>query len=645
MHRRCVIALLAALTLCTGGAPAADSPEPTASAGAGQDSRVSVLTAEEVIQILDDTVDWYRTLGTQQQNATQPSDLLILFANRQTADKVVALAFEIARANAELLSSEANAGQSDSAPSSPQALSQQQNHLDTQRQAIQDEINADRQRGASSGKAKQDIEAKLPELQGELAMVQARKNLLDTMAEFVNESNPKGAGANALKAHIDAIAATIPAASANPPSASPPGGSPSAASAATSPMALAPSTTVPARSGIWELGSNVLKLRGKIQTIEAVDQHTAALAATFEKISAPPLKILKTYTARSDALASQADNAGSTILKGLRSEFDTLAWLFKETSAILIPLTKEQVLLQQYRHNLANWRDATERQYRDAWAALGVRLGVLAGMLAVIFVLAEVWRRAVLRYAHEARRRYQLLLIRKIVMWTAVIAIVGLSFATEISSFATFAGLLTAGVAVAMQSVLVSVVGYFFLIGKYGIRVGDRIQIGAVVGEVIDIGLVRMHLMELNTQGPLGPTGRVVAFANLIVFQASGGLFKQIPGVNLSWHEMTLSLPAVDDYAALKEKLLAAVGSVASEYREEIVRQTKEIERTTATVPANDAAPQVQMHLADSRMQALIRYPVHLKHAAEIDERVSAAVLKVIAAATAGLRPLPGSPP
>src|SRR5882757_5836699 len=250
MHRRCVIALLAALTLCTGGAPAADSPEPTASAGAGQDSRVSVLTAEEVIQILDDTVDWYRTLGTQQQNATQPSDLLILFANRQTADKVVALAFEIARANAELLSSEANAGQSDSAPSSPQALSQQQNQLDTQRQAIQDEINADRQRGASSGKAKQDIEAKLPELQGELAMVQARKNLLDTMAEFVNESNPKGAGANALKAHIDAIAATIPAASANPPSASPPGGSPSAASAATSPMALAPSTSVPG-SGNW----------------------------------------------------------------------------------------------------------------------------------------------------------------------------------------------------------------------------------------------------------------------------------------------------------------------------------------------------------------------------------------------------------
>ena len=43
-----------------------------------------------------------------------------------------------------------------------------------------------------------------------------------------------------------------------------------------------------------------------------------------------------------------------------------------------------------------------------------------------------------------------------------------------------------------------------------------------------------MHLMELNSSGPLGPTGRVVAFADLIVFPASGGLFKQIPGVNLT---------------------------------------------------------------------------------------------------------------
>ncbi|HWG68762.1 MAG TPA: mechanosensitive ion channel domain-containing protein [Steroidobacteraceae bacterium] len=579
-------------------------------ARAADASRVSVLTAKQVIQILDDTVDWYRTLGTQQQNAKEPSDLLILYANRQTADQVVGLAFEIARANAELLSSEANAGQSAADQSSPLALNQRQSRLDEQSKAIQKEMAAARRRSA----------AKLPLLQDQLAMVNAHKNLLDTMAAFVNQSNPKGADANALKAHIDAIAATVPTAG-SVPAAGKPG----------TPSAMDMETTAPERYGLWDLGSNAVKLRNKMKTIEAIDQRTTALAAMFKEISAPPLNQLHAYSARSDALASQAGSTAGAELAALRGEFDTLAWLFKQTSDILLPLSKEQVLLQQYRHNLSNWLETTQREYHDALAALAVRLAVLAGILAGVFLLAEIWRRAVLRYSHDLRRRSQLLLIRKIVTWVAVICIIGVSFATEISTFATFAGLLTAGVAVAMQSVLVSVVGYFFLIGKYGIRVGDRIQIGTVVGEVIDIGLVRMHLMELNAGGPLGPTGRVVAFANLVVFQASGGLFKQIPGVSISWHETKLNLPVVKDYAALKDKLLAAVGEVAARYRDEIVRQSKEIQRSTASSSVNDTAPQVRMHLTDGRMEALIRYPVHVEHAAEIDEEVSEAVLGVIA--------------
>jgi small-conductance mechanosensitive channel len=215
-------------------------------------------------------------------------------------------------------------------------------------------------------------------------------------------------------------------------------------------------------------------------------------------------------------------------------------------------------------------------------------------------------------------------------MWMLVVAIIGFAFVTELSSFATFAGLITAGLAVAMQSVLVSIVGYFFLIGKYGVRVGDRVQIGNVTGEVIDLGLVRMHLMELSSQGPLGATGRVVAYANSIVFQPSGGLFKQIPGVNFAWHETTLTLPAGCDYAAVKDKLMAAVVDVVKEYHEEIVRQTKQIEKTTASSSVGGAKPQVQLHFSAAGVEALVRYPVQLQHEAEIDERVSKELMKVI---------------
>jgi small-conductance mechanosensitive channel len=559
-------------------------------------------------------VDWYRTLGAQQQSATQPSDLLILYANQQTADKVIALAFELARANAELLSSEAGAA-ADVDPT--QSLSEQQKRLDAQRKAIQDEI--------AAGK-KGETPEKLLELQGELDMVNARKNLLDTMTQFVNESDTKRANANALKAHIDAIAVSIPAARA--PNV--------AATSASAPAAqTAPAETVTSASdriGIWELGANVLRLAKKMRTIAAIDERTATLERTFEQIRARPLDQLRQYSTQSDALAAQADHADSTTLKGVRDQFDTLAWLFQQTSAVLIPLSKEGVLLKQYRHNLSNWRDAIKRQYHDALVALGVRFGILLVMLALVFAGAEVWRRAVLRYAHETRRRNQLLMVRKVTTWVLVAVIVGLTFVTELSTFATFAGLLTAGVAVAMQSVLVSIVGYFFLIGKYGIRVGDRVQIGTVTGEVIDLGLVRMHLMELNGQGSLGATGRVVAFANSIVFQSSGGLFKQISGVNFVWHETTLALPAGADYAVLKEKLYNAVNSVVKKYHDEIVRQTKEIMRTTSSTAAGVASadPSVQLRFSASTVDALVRYPVEIQHAAETDEKVSEAMIAAI---------------
>jgi small-conductance mechanosensitive channel len=623
--------LLASVASLLGALAVADAESPPAAQPNLNATQVSVLSASEVVEILDRTSEWYRTLGLPQQNSLQPSEVLILYANRQIADKVVDLVVELARADAELLSSEANAAQASADKSAATSLKQQRDQLAAQRQSIQQEIAAGQQKRSSAGGAGKELETKLAELQGELAMNEARANLLDTMGEFVNQRDPKSADAEALKAHIDAIAASIPLAAAAP--APQTGRTPVATSPAASALLNSGVEKSGVRDGIWDLAKNVIDLRAKIKAIEVIDARSKDLADLFAKYSEAPRARLQSYAAGSDALASAADSAAGVALQNLRSQFDTLAWLFKQTSSILLPLSKEKVLLEQYRHNLSSWRDTTLRQYHEAWQVLAARLGIVIGLLASVFVLAEVWRRAVLRYVHEPRRRYQFLLVRTIVMWVVIVAIVGLSFVTEISSFATFAGLITAGVAVAMQSVLVSIVGYFFLIGKYGIRVGDRVQIGNVVGEVMDLGLVRMHLMEFHGEGPLGPTGRVVAFPNLIVFQATGGLFKQLPGVNLSWHEISLPLPAVSDYTALKQRLLAVVRDVTKEYRREIERQSREIQDMSLSGAGADAEAHVQMRIVDGHMQALIGYPVHSQHAADIDEQVSQAVLAVLSVA------------
>lgn len=596
--------------------PAGAPPPPT---------RVSPLTAEQLIQILDETVDWYRTLGIQQQNATQPSDLLLLYANRQTADEVVRLAFQIARANAELLSSEASSAQptGTGASHSPQALQQHEQSTTLRSDAIEKEMDSVRRSlAAAPARTKSDLNAKLLELQGELAMVKAQKNLFDTMSQFVYDNDAQRANVSALKARIDAIAATIPAASST---AAPT----TAASAGSSTTAAAPAGTnagsvaAPRTLGLWDLFAAALNLSQKLTNIDAVDQRTRALQDTFHRIRAAPNEELQRLSAQSDQLATAADNANGATLKSLRDQFDTVAWLFTQTSAIAIPLSKESVLLSQYRDNLDKWRTSLRRQYHEVLAVLRTRLAILLGSLAAVIAGSELWRRAVLKYVHEPRRRNQLLLLRRIVTWVLIVLILSLTFITRLSSFATFAGLLTAGLAVAMQSVLVSLVGYFILIGKYGLRVGDRVQVGTVTGEVIDLGLIRMHLLELTPQEPRGPTGRVVAIANSIVFQSSGGLFKQIPGVNFTWHELSLSLPAGSDYIALKNRLLASLTRIVEEYRGEIVRQAQTIRDATALPASTDVTPQVQLQFSPSGVEAKVRYPVPLNRTAEVDERVS----------------------
>jgi small-conductance mechanosensitive channel len=227
----------------------------------------------------------------------------------------------------------------------------------------------------------------------------------------------------------------------------------------------------------------------------------------------------------------------------------------------------------------------------------------------------------------DTRRRWQLHWVRKIVVWGAIATVITFSLVSQIDSMATFAGLITAGVAVSLQNVIQSIVGYFFLIGKYGIRAGDRVMIGGVSGEVIDVGLVRIHLMEMGGAGADTPTGRVVAFSNSIVFQATPGLFKQIPGTSFAWHEITLTLPADTNFSTARERLMKAVEAGLADFKDEIAKQHSAIEDALEGSPGTGLHPTVQLHFTMSGLEALVRYPVALHQAMEIDDRVTHAIL------------------
>src|SRR5882724_442873 len=96
-HHRLSGAALALLLALYAAAPA------TAQSAVEPAAAPAPMSGPSIIQMLEQTIEWYRTLGVQQQAANNPSDLLILYENRQTASEVMSLAFAIARANAENL--------------------------------------------------------------------------------------------------------------------------------------------------------------------------------------------------------------------------------------------------------------------------------------------------------------------------------------------------------------------------------------------------------------------------------------------------------------------------------------------------------------------------------------------------------------
>lgn len=580
---------------------------------------------KDVLQFLNQTIDWYHQLSAERQIANEPSDLIVVNQNDRMADQVVQQAFDFARAEAQLMTNQAPPQNQDQSQNPDvaryQALGQFLAKLSDDAKQTQGEIDGfKRELETAAGRKRTDLQERLAETQSELDLINARKDAVHTMVDFVSGASASGFGASGLRAQIEALARTVaPEASRT---------SPETAAAST---AAPPATAVhEPPSGIWGLAADLFSLSGKDHALDLRMKTTDALIANAKQMRAPLITALKDLSKQGDQLATAADTSDAAELAQQRKQLDALTAQFKQLSAGVLPLSKIGVLLGLYKSSLSNWQSTIHLRYREELKGLFVRLAILLGILAVVFGLAELWRRTIFRYVHDVRRRYQFLLLRRIVLWFAVAIVIAFAFASQLGSAATFAGLLTAGVAVALQNVILSIAGYFMLIGKYGIRTGDRVQIGDVTGEVIDVGLVRLHVMELGGEAMETPTGRVVGFSNSIIFQPTAGLFKQIPGTHFVWHEIRLTLAPNSDYHLVHERLMGAVETVFAEYREEMEKQHRQLQRTISTVAPPALAPKGRVRLTSSGLEAIIRYPVDLQNASEIDDRVTRELLKAI---------------
>ena len=593
--------------------------------GNAPSSAVAPQDPGKIIQFLSSTVSWYRQRAAEEKLVNEPTDLTFSQENARVADQVVQQAFEYGRNEAQL-QSKRHIEKQPQGGNSPeyQKLAQALQNVEQQLQDTESEIQSNREKLTGGTPAKRRYaQSQIQELQGELGLLNARHDALQAMSEFVTSSG-KGHQVG-LRAQVEELSHSVPAALSTPAGSTQPNPT---AGTTSSPAKIV--TTKPQHSGIWGLSTDLIHLSGKRQSLKDVLATTDNLRKTGNDLSAPLVGDLQNLIHQGDQLFAAADTATPEDLAQQTQQLDALTLQFKQVTTTLLPLSKVGVLLGIYETTLQNWRNSIRDEERDELRQLLLRLGVLALMITLVFALGEVWRRASFRYVHDARRRYQALLMRRIVIWTAVVIIVIITFATQLGSVFTFAGLITAGIAVAMQNVITSIVGYFFLIGKYGLRVGDRVSIAGVTGEVVDIGLVRIHLMELGGPGDSQPSGRVVAFSNSIVFQPTAGIFKQIPGTNFIWHELKLTLASETDYHSAKDRIVKAVDSALGHYRENIDTQRRTVERNLSTVSAGELQPKVRLHYTASGIEATVRYPVEIGKSTEIDDHLMRDLLAAV---------------
>ncbi len=575
----------------------------------------------KIIQFLSHTISWYRELALEQKNASEPSDLTFIQENRRVAEQVVQLAFEFARNQAQLQARRPNA-QPQQSPSDSEGQSQRLvqavQKVEQQIQETQAELQSVREKISRATAARRTaLQSQAAELQSEIGLLEARRDAIESMIDFVSASST-GTSGGGLRAQIEELARSVPAALAREQASNKGEATPEPSSSS----ANASIANKHQPSGIWGLTSDLISLSGKKHSLQDELSATEELRKDADQLRAPLLDYLKNLIRQGDQLFAAADTATPAQLAQQKQQLDALTAQFKQVTAGMLPLSKVNVLLGIYETTLKNWRESVRDESHDELRQLLLRLGVLVVLIAVVFAIGEIWRRGTFRYVHDARRRYQFLLLRRIVIWTAIVVIIVLTFATQLGSAVTFAGLLTAGVAVALQNVIVSVVGYFFLIGKYGVRVGDRVQISGVTGEVVDIGLVRLHLMELGGPGESQPSGRIVAFSNSIVFQPTAGIFKQIPGTSFIWHELKLTLAGDADYHIARDRITQAVDSALHDYREGMETQRQLVERNLSSVSAGELQPKIRLHYTSSGMEATVRFPVQIEKAAEMDDHL-----------------------
>jgi small-conductance mechanosensitive channel len=561
---------------------------------------------KEIIDFLNQTIDWYQGREAQRQIATDPADAYFVDSNLPVGDQIVRLSFDFARAKADLI--DKNQGSTTtSAPitdANHRNLTEKAAQIDTQIEQTHNQLEAQQKKLPTVPRLQRKAaQSAIAGLQSQLDLLRTEQKTVRAILQFMGETS----GPTSLTSQIDALQKTIPQ-------------NETGSSDSAKKEAAQAAGANQERPGLWGVLSQLFGLQRKVQRVNAANRETNQLLQKVKQMQAPLRKEVSDLLPESEVGNQQAPLDPAALI-AQKNALDAANSRSKLLAAAALPLSKEIILLETYQKNLNNWRDAIKSKQSSALKDLLFRLLGLGLLLGIVFILFEIWRRAIVHYILDLGKRYQFMVMRRIALVAIITLILILTFLNALGSLVTFAGLMTAGVAVALQNVFLAIVGYFMLIGKFGVRVGDRVQINDFKGKVVEIGMLRLHLLEvaaLDTDAH--PTGRLVAFPNSVVFQPSIGFIKQVPGIILIWREISFTLAPDSDYRSVERRTRKAVDTAFKDYLADLERLRSKMEKDLRSVSIGSLEPKVRFKISPAGIEIHLRFPVEQHRAAEIED-------------------------
>ena len=276
----------------------------------------------------------------------------------------------------------------------------------------------------------------------------------------------------------------------------------------------------------------------------------------------------------------------------------------------------------------ANWANLEKSDQLSTLHAL-----IRSVLWIVLIVLAVYLAQRLIEYflrdltPEQTRFRTLRIIVRFAMQAIGLVLILFVVFGTP-SQLTTVIGLAGAGLTVALQDFIISFVGWFVLMGRNGIHVGDWVEINGIAGEVVEIGLLRTILLETGNWADAGhPTGRKVALLNSYAIQ--GRFFNFSTTGQWLWDEVQVVVPVNQD----PYPIIEAIQKLVVKETEADVRAAEQEWKQTSNryrVQSVSAEPAVNLRPTGAGVEVHVRYITRANERYATRTRLYQAVVDVL---------------